>query len=169
MKRSILLAITAFLSLGCSSHQPPLKTVEKVDIQKYLGRWYEIARYEHSFEVGCRNVSANYTLLDDGKIAVLNSCTKEDKEPSEAHGKAYATDDSNARLKVSFFWPFYGDYWVLMLDEAYQYALIGEPSREYLWILSRDKSLDDETRAKILARLPEFGYDAEQLIWTVQE
>lgn len=169
MKRAILLSIIALLTLGCSSHQPTLKTVEKVDVERYMGKWYEIARYEHSFEVGCRNVSANYTLSEDGKIDVLNSCTKEDEGPSEAQGKAYATDDTNARLKVTFFWPFYGDYWVLMLDEEYQYALIGEPSREYLWILSRTKELDEGSRAKILESLPGFGYTADDLIWTVQE
>lgn len=169
MKKVTLLAIIASLFLGCSSHQPPLQTVKKVDVARYMGQWYEIARYDHSFEVGCRDVSAEYTLLEDGRIDVRNLCKRVDEGISEAHGKAYAVDESNARLKVTFFWPFYGDYWILMLDDAYQYALVGAPSREYLWILSRTKRIDEKTKEEILLKLPGFGYGAERLIWTIQE
>ena len=168
--RTLLLSIMALFTLGgCSKNYPPLKTVNKVDIERYSGRWYEIARYDHAFERGCSNVTATYTLQEDGKIGVLNRCTTEEEGVKEADGVAYATDDSNSKLKVSFFRPFYGDYWILMLDEGYGYAVVGEPSREYLWILSRRPTLEPEIRADILAGLPELGYDSARLIWTEQE
>jgi apolipoprotein D and lipocalin family protein len=168
-KSTLLISIILFFA-SCANKYPPLKTVKKVDIDKYLGTWYEIARYEHFFEKGCKNVSANYTLRDDNKIKVVNSCQKIDtNEKKKAIGVAYATNESNSKLKVSFFRPFYGDYWILMLDKDYKYALIGEPSRKYLWILSRTKKLDKETLNKILDTLPTLGYTKDKLIWTIQE
>ena len=151
---------------GCSAHYPTLKTVEKVDINKYLGSWYEIARYEHSFEKGCSDVKATYSLnKDNDSINVLNECTKEGKQ-TVAKGVAYAKDESNSKLKVSFFRPFYGDYWILMLGDDYEYALIGEPSREYLWILARKSSINEKLKKKILNKLPKLGYTKDKLIWT---
>lgn len=166
MKKLLLLFTSLFL-IGCSNHHEPLPTVNKVDIDRYLGKWYEIARYEHSFEKGCSNVNATYTLRDDGKIKVENRCTKNGKI-DEAIGKAYATDETNSKLKVSFFGPFYGNYWILMLDDDYSYAVIGEPSREYLWILSRTSTLDQNVINKILKKLPTLGYSTDKLIWTEQ-
>ncbi len=163
----ILSILLSFLFLGCSQAHPPLKTVERVEIEKYLGVWYEIARYEHFFEKGCSDVNATYSLRDDGEIDVLNSCTKEG-EITTAKGVAYATDESNSKLKVSFFRPFYGDYQILMLGKNYEYAVIGEPSREYFWILSRSKKLDEQSTQKILSTMPSLGYDAKELIWTPQ-
>lgn len=168
MKR-IALALSFLLSLvGCSKQYEPLATVESVDLQKYLGKWYEIARYDHSFEKGCSNVNATYTFREDAKIKVLNQCLK-DNTISKAVGKAYAVDNTNAKLKISFFGPFYGDYQILMLDEDYTYAVIGEPSREYFWILSRTPTLDKEITNMILAKLPFLGYDKTKIIWTLQE
>jgi apolipoprotein D and lipocalin family protein len=132
-----------------------------------LGTWYEIARYEHRFEKGCSDVSATYTKRDDGKIDVLNRCMKADGL-SEAHGVAHAVNETNSKLKVTFFWPFYGDYWVIMLGDDYSYAVIGDPSREYLWILSRAKTLDSFTKDAILNKLPSLGYDVAPLVWTTQ-
>jgi apolipoprotein D and lipocalin family protein len=149
---------------ACSTPKAPLATVESVNINKYLGTWYEIARYEHFFEKGCSDISATYSLKENGEINVLNQCTKNAKL-SEAKGRAHAIDASNAKLKVSFFWPFYGNYWILMLGEAYEYAVIGEPTREYFWILSRSKTLDNETKELILSKLPSLGYEQEKLIW----
>ena len=170
MKNFFLLLLTAFLFLGCSSKNLPLKTVNKVDIQKYLGTWYEIARFEHRFEEGCKNVTANYSLKQNGDIKVVNSCTQiKTGEKTQATGVAYATDETNSKLKVSFFRPFYGDYWVLMLDEDYKYALVGSPNREYLWILSRTKTINEETKNKILAKLPALKFDASKFIWTIQD
>jgi len=160
--------LMTLLFLGCSHNYAPLKTVDKVDVNAYLGTWYEIARYEHFFEKGCSNVSATYTLSEDEKINVLNRCEKEGKH-TDAKGIAYATDESYSKLKVSFFRPFYGDYQILLLGDNYEYAVVGEPSREYFWILSRTKKLD-ETRTKlILNAMPSLGYDASKLIWTTQE
>jgi apolipoprotein D and lipocalin family protein len=166
--RLFILSLLSLFFFGCSKHYAPLKTVEKVDLNAYLGTWYEIARYEHFFEKGCSDVSATYTLKDNGDINVLNQCTKVDGL-SKANGVAYATDATNAKLKVSFFRPFYGNYWILMLGDKYEYALVGEESREYLWILSRTKKLDDAVIKMILNKLPELGYTADILIWTTQE
>jgi apolipoprotein D and lipocalin family protein len=156
----------AFLFAGCSLKSPPLDTVAKVDINRYLGTWYEIARYEHSFEVGCDEVSATYSLRDDGDIKVLNKCTLQDGTKKEATGVAYATDTTNSKLKVSFFRPFYGNYWILMLADDYSYAVIGEPKREYFWILSREAKMDEQSLQKVLDAMPKLGYKQELLIWT---
>ena len=156
------------LFTGCTTHQAPLKTVEQVDVQKYMGTWYEIACYEQFFEKGCKDVNATYSIKNDGKIQVLNQCVKEDGKLTQAIGSAYAIDASNSKLKVTFFWPFYGNYWIVMLGSQYEYVVIGEPSREYFWILSRTKELDTSTRNKILSQMPSLGYDQSQLIWTKQ-
>ena len=164
--RLLIYLLLPLLFFGCSTKYPELKTVNKVDINKYLGSWYEIARYEHSFEKGCTNVKATYSLnKDNDYINVLNECTKEG-EKTVAKGVAYAKDESNSKLKVSFFRPFYGNYWILMLGDDYEYALIGEPSREYLWILARKSSINTTLKDKILNELPKLGYTKEKLIWT---
>ena len=168
-KTSVLICMV-LLFTACSSKNPPLQTVQKVDINRYLGTWYEIARYEHFFEKDCKNVSANYSMLDEQTIKVLNRCTNMlTNEKKEAIGRAYATDDTNSKLKVSFFRPFYGDYWVMILDENYDYVVVGTPSREYLWILSRKPILDEKIKNEILQKLPTLGFDASKLIWTIQE
>jgi apolipoprotein D and lipocalin family protein len=133
----------------------PLVTVPKVDISRYLGRWYEIASLPQRFQRDCFAVTADYSLREDGDIAVLNSCQKGavDGPLKTAKGKAWAVDSTNAKLKVQFFWPFRGDYWIIELGDNYEYAVVGNPSREYLWILSRtpamDASLYDELVSKI--------------------
>ena len=163
MKKIILVCIT-LLFIGCSNNYEPLPTVQKVELNRYLGTWYEIARYDQYFERGCSNISATYSLKDDGNIQVLNRCTKDGKL-NQANGVAYAVDESFSKLKVSFFRPFYGDYQILMLGEDYSYAVIGEPSREYFWILSRTKVLNEEMKQMILQKMPSLGYDESQLIW----
>lgn len=166
--KTLWVLLLSLLFIGCSDkHYAPLPTVQQVDLDRYLGTWYEIARYEHSFEKGCTDVSATYSLREDRKIKVENRCTKNGK-PDVAIGKAYATDETNSKLKVSFFGPFYGNYWIVMLDDAYSYAVIGEPSREYLWILARKPQLDQTTLNGILEKLPTLGYDTSKLIWTEQ-
>jgi apolipoprotein D and lipocalin family protein len=163
----ILLGFLGLFFVSCASH-PPLKTVQKIDPERYMGKWYEIARYEHSFEKGCSDVSATYSLKENNKIKVVNSCTKQDNSQSKAIGIAHSTDDSFSKLKVSFFRPFYGDYQILMIGESYEWAVIGEPSREYFWILSRTKTLDKDILQNILKEMPKLGYDKEKLIWTKQ-
>ena len=168
-KTSALICMV-LLFTACYSKNPPLQTVQKVDINRYLGTWYEIARYEHFFEKDCKNVSANYSMLDEQTIKVVNRCTNMlTNEKKEAIGRAYATDDTNSKLKVSFFRPFYGDYWVMILDENYDYVVVGTPSREYLWILARKPILDEKIKNEILQKLPTLGFDASKLIWTIQE
>jgi apolipoprotein D and lipocalin family protein len=170
MIRVLFLSLFFILFSGCSKNYAPLPTVESVELQKYKGTWYEIARYEHFFEKGCKNVTATYEIRDDGKIDVINKCTMiEDNEQKEANGVAYAVDHTNSKLKVSFFRPFYGDYWILELADDYSYALVGTPSREYLWILSRTKNIDQKTKEKLLSKLPELGFDPSKFIWTIQE
>jgi apolipoprotein D and lipocalin family protein len=161
----------ALLLAGCGGKHPYLPTVERVDLDRYLGTWYEIARYPAPFQEGCVATSATYSLRDDGKIRVLNRCLVErfDGELREAEGRAKIVDEAtNAKLKVTFFWPFYGDYWVLGLGPDYEWALIGEPSRKYLWILSRTRQMDPSVYADIVARLPALGYDPERLLVTPQ-
>lgn len=154
----------AFIFAGCASSHPPLQTVKKVDITKYLGTWHEIARYENFFEKGCEKPNATYSLNEDGTLKVENRCIKNGKNDL-ALGEAYATDSSFAKLRVSFFWPFYGDYQIIMLDEHYQYAVIGEPSRKYFWILARAKKLDQNNLDYVLSKMAVFGYDKNKLLW----
>ena len=164
------LAFTVILFTACSSKNPPLQTVQKVDLNKYLGTWYEIARYEHFFEKDCKNVSANYSMMDEETIKVINRCTKiQTNEKKEAMGRAYTIDKSNSKLKVSFFRPFYGDYWVLILDKNYDYVVVGTPSREYLWILARENKISDSIKNDILQKLSTLEFDSSTLIWTIQE
>lgn len=159
-----------FFLLGCSSQEPHLPTLPHVDLKQYKGTWYEIARFEHFFEKGCKNVSATYSLNEDGTIKVINRCQMiENNEKKEVQGVAYAIDQSNSKLKVSFFRPFYGDYWVLELGDDYSYALVGAPNREYLWILSRNKSIDQTTKQRLHNTIISLGFDMSRLIWTIQE
>ena len=164
-------AITLLLLAACGGQHPPLPTVDYVDLDRYLGTWYEIARYPAPFQEGCVATSATYSLREDGDIRVLNRCRVDtlDGELRVAEGRAKIVDEqSNAKLKVTFFWPFYGDYWVLALDEDYQWALVGEPSRQYLWILSRTRQMDAALFDSIVGRLPALGYDSEKLLITPQ-
>ena len=168
---SILLNMT-----GCTNMQRqtafPLPVVPYVDLNRYAGTWYEIARYPNSFQEGCVGSRATYTLRDDGKISVLNECydkTFHGKIRS-AKGKAWVIDkETNAKLKVSFFWPFSGDYWIIDLGKNYEYAVIGHPKRKYLWILSRTREMEGEVYNTILSRLQEKHYDTSRLIKTMQE
>ena len=143
----------------------PLETVAKVDLSRYVGRWYEIAKYPNWFERKCaRDVTATYAVRPDGKISVVNRCTKQDGEGTESSGWAKVVDEkTNAKLKVTFFWPFFGDYWILELGANYEYVVVGEPSRKYLWILSRTAKMDEAVYAGIAERLAAKGYDARKL------
>jgi apolipoprotein D and lipocalin family protein len=149
---------------------PALKTVSSVDLNRYAGTWYEIARYPAKFQKKCvRDVRATYTLRSDGKVEVLNQCVQADGKIKTAKGKAKIVDrTTNAKLKVTFFWPFYGDYWILELDPEYKYAVVGEPKRKYLWILSRSPEMDPAVYDGILERLKTIGYDPSKLMKTSQ-
>ena len=151
---------------------PPLEVVPFVDLSRYTGQWYEISRYPHRFQEGCVGSRATYTLRNDGKIAVLNECHEGSFSGKlrNAKGIAKVADTkSNAKLKVSFFWPFYGDYWIIDLGKDYEYAVVGHPDRTYLWILSRTKKMDETLYGEILGRLASKGYDITKLISPPQE
>lgn len=162
MKKIIFLCL-AFV-FGWSDE---LKTVAHVDLERYLGKWYEIARYDHRFERGCSEVEAIYTKRDDGMIGVLNRCfIKEDNRTKEAHGRAKVADETtNSKLKVTFFWPFYGNYWIIELAEDYRFVVVSEPKKEYFWILSRTPVMEQADLDGILERTNALGFDARKLIW----
>ena len=146
--------------------------VKEFDIERYLGTWYEIARYDHKFERGLVGVTANYSFRDDGKIKVLNSGFQKslNGKRSEAIGKARIPNpDEPAKLKVSFFLFFYADYFVIELDENYQWAAIGSSSDNYLWILSRTPQMDERQYNELLNKLANRGYNASKLIKIVQK
>ena len=151
---------------------PPLNTVPAVDLKRYLGTWYEIASYPQYFQRGCVASTATYTLRADGRIDVLNQCRDEsfDGRLRQAEGVAWIVDpsESEAKLKVRFFWPFAGDYWIIELDPDYAYAVIGHPSREYLWILSRTPTLQSDRYAHVLERIKAHGYTLDRLNRTPQ-
>lgn len=152
--------------VGNRSVPQPSKPVE---LQKYLGRWYEIARYEQSFQKGCEGVSADYSLRPDGGIDVVNRCRKPDGKTSEARGRAKVVDPkTGAKLKVSFFGPFYGDYWVLDHADDYSWSIVGEPSGRYLWILDRDATPPEAKVRELIERALSLGYDTSMLLRTRQ-
>lgn len=151
---------------------PELKTVEHVDVNRYMGTWFEIAKFPQRFQKGLVGVTATYTLLPNGKVRVINSGYKEDFNGKlrTAKGKAWVVDTvTNAKLKVSFFWPFTGDYWILELGKDYEYAVIGEESRNYLWILSRTPQMDKAVYDELLKRLQDKGFDISKLETTPQK
>jgi len=169
ISRLVLASAFVILLAGCieDGRYPPLSTPSRVDINRYLGLWYEIARIDHSFQKGCVASTAEYSLRPDGCIKVINECRKMslDGEISSIEGKAWITDkDSNAWLKVQFFWPFRGDYVIIDLDEkSYTYAVVGHPSRDYLWILSRTPRMEDGTYGMIMKKIAGHGYDVQRI------
>jgi apolipoprotein D and lipocalin family protein len=171
----LVLLAGAALALGaCATLQPgPVgnaavpQPAKPVDLNRYLGRWYELARYEAGFQRGCEAVTADYSLRDDGLIGVLNSCRQGaiDGPVKQAEARARIVEGSeNAKLKVSFFGPFYvGDYWVLDHADDYSWSIVGEPSGRYLWLLSREARPSAEMRAALNARVRALGYDLSLL------
>jgi apolipoprotein D and lipocalin family protein len=149
-----------------------MDVVEHVDLVRYAGKWYEIASFPQHFQRGCVATTATYTQREDGRIDVLNECRDGsfDGELRQAHGVAWIPHPSeiNTKLKVQFFWPFRGDYWIIELDSNYEYSVIGHPSREYLWILSRTPTMSPDRYARILERIEEHGYVLERLDRTPQ-
>lgn len=166
---SILILSLMISFVGCidEKQHPPLATVSRVDINRYLGLWYEIARIDHSFQKDCVASTAEYSLRPDGSIKVVNKCRKKDiqGELASVEGKAWVIDkDTNAWLKVQFFWPFRGDYVIIDLDgKDYSYAVVGHPSRDYLWVLSRVPQMDDGTYREILNKISQQGYDINRI------
>jgi len=131
-----------------------------------MGTWYEIARFDHSFEKGLKCVSANYTLREDGRVTVLNKGVKEDSNENKSAKGIAKIPDMNfpGILKVSFFRPFWGNYYIIDLDEDYKWVLVGEPSRKYLWVLSREKTMNKEIYSSLLKTAEENGFDISKLL-----
>ena len=157
--------------MGKPAPTKPLEVVPHVDLQRYLGTWHEIATIPQRFQRGCVGVTAEYLLGKNEDIQVLNTCLVEtlDGEVRRARGKARVVDRAtNAKLKVSFFWPFWGAYWIIGLDADYRWAIVGHPNRTYLWILSRSPQMDDKLYEELLAFIAEKGYDLTKIKKTLQ-
>jgi apolipoprotein D and lipocalin family protein len=167
--------VVAASALGCEKSRtaelnlPPPQVVSSVDIERYAGKWYEIARLANSFQEGCVNTTATYTVKSPGKVHVLNECDKPRESGSSKHksveGAAHVVKGSDgAKLDVTFLWPFKGNYWILELAPDYSYAAVGSPTRNNLWILSRSPTLKEEIYQSLLKRLQADGFETEKLI-----
>jgi len=158
--------------MACSTTAPEgMISVTPFEISRYQGRWYEIARLDHSFERGLSDVTANYRVQTDGSVEVINrGYNSKRNDWDQVTGRALFTGETNrASLKVSFFGPFYGGYYVVALDKQnYSWALVSGPSRDYFWILARDKQVPAETRGQLLAQAKALGIDIQKLIWVEQ-
>ena len=150
---------------SCNSSES-LDSVKPFNLNKYLGTWYEIARLPNSFEKGLSCVSATYSLKENGKIKVFNKGFKSSKnEYKEITGSARVLNDEYpSQLKVTFFWPFAGDYYVIDINEDYTIALVGDPSRKFLWILARDKKISDEDYQRLTQLAKSKGFETESLL-----
>jgi len=175
MKLSPALLIACMASACTASttsrlHLQQLKTVPSVDLSRYLGTWYEIANFPQRFQRGCTASTAAYTLRADGDIDVVNRCRMDTPDGPEkiARGRARVVDKStNAKLEVSFFRPFWGDYWIVDLGANYEFAVVGHPSRDYLWILAREPRLDPLVYDAIVSRLTAQGYETQRIVRTI--
>ncbi len=183
LKNFVLLAgfvISGFSLLGgveghamgrAPGHLPELKVVENFEVNRYLGLWYEIGSIPQSFQRGCTGTTAEYSLINARTVRVVNRCFQDslDGELREAHGKAKIPDPSvPSKLNVSFFWPFSGAYWVIELGENYEYSVVGHPSRDYLWVLSRTPQMDEGLYQEILERQAAKGYDISRVVKSIQ-
>jgi len=143
-----------------------LQTVPNVDLKKYSGKWYEIASYPQRFQKGCNCTTAEYTLTDKDYVIVENRCNKDSVSGKQSYikGKAFIEKNTgNAKLKVQFFWPFKGKYWIIDLADDYSYAVVSHPNRNYLWILSREPKMNEGVYSQIISRLKEKGFDLSRI------
>ena len=171
MKTRIVLALLAALGLACAQRGTPPRTVASVDLDRYLGTWYEIASFPSWFQRDCVATQATYSRRDDGQLGVANACREKtlDGPWKRIEGVAWPVAPGDfTKLKVQFFWPLRGDYWVLALDPEYRWALVGHPNRNYLWVLSRTRALDDAVYDGILKRASAAGYEVARLRKTPQ-
>jgi len=170
----LILAGIAFCLLAVSvssQDKPPLQTVPAVDLQKYMGTWYEIAAFPQKFQKGCHCTTAAYEMTDKGFVRVINTCRKDsaDGKVKTASGKAFVIKGTgNAKLRVQFFWPFRGDYWIIDLADDYSYAVVGAPDRDYLWILARTPQMNETLYREIVARCAAKSFDVTRLAFTDQ-
>lgn len=167
----LLLSLLLALPAGPLRAAPaaPLPTVPAVDLQRYAGAWYEIARLPNRFQRQCAADTQARYRLDGERVEVVNRCRSAKGEVEEARGHAKTVDGSgNAKLRVTFFWPFYGDYWVLDLDSDYRHVLIGEPDRDYAWVLSRTPQMDEALLQRLLDKAASLGFDKNAFLRTPQ-
>lgn len=164
--KSLVLFMTMLLA-GCTAVPPTVEPVQSFQLDRYLGRWHEIARLDHSFERGLTKVTADYSLRADGGVKVVNRGYAANKQKwKEAEGKAYFVGrPDQGHLKVSFFGPFYGSYVIAELDKDYQYSLVTGPNTSYFWILARTPTLDDEVKQRLIAKAAALGVDTRKLIF----
>lgn len=168
----VLLLFPALQALSSAAgSNDELRVVSHVDLDRYMGKWYEIARLPNRFQKDCAAaVMATYTLLPDGKVSVLNECLQASGKSKSAKGKAKVADKTtSAKLRVTFFWPFYGDYWILDLGPDYEYAVVGEPKRKYCWILSRNPQIEESLYKDLITRIAKQGYDTSRFVQTRAE
>lgn len=169
MKRSLapILCAVTFLGAGCAGPHTPLPTVETVDLDRYAGRWYEIARLPNRFQARCvSDTRATYARKGE-RFSVLNECRTEADSLDSARGIARVVEGSgNGKLRVSFFRPFHGDYWILALDPDYRWVLVGEPARRYAWILARTTRLDPDILEALFTRAAALGFDRSAFLAT---
>lgn len=164
MKKGNLILLSVVFLFSCGSKEE-LSTVSEVDLEKYAGTWYEISKLPNTFEKGLECVSATYSIKENGKINVLNQGYKTKNGTwKDISGTASVPDPAYpGRLKVTFFWPFSGDYYIIALADDYSYALVGDPSRKYLWILSKNKEMDEDVYSSLVAIAKEKGFNIDQL------
>jgi apolipoprotein D and lipocalin family protein len=171
MKSTVLLPILIFGVYACTTVPKHVTPVKSFDKERYLGKWYEIARFDFRFERNLNNTTAEYTLQENGKIKVKNSGFDTTKQAwSEVTGKAkFVGDETVAMLKVSFFGPFYAGYNVIAIDDNYQYALVAGKNLDYLWILSRTTTIPDDIKAKYIEMAKNYGFDTSRFIWVAHD
>lgn len=168
---SAAVLVATVIAVRRASAGSPVPTVAHVDLKRYQGQWFEVARLPLRWEAKCASdVTATYTLRPNGTVDVLNQCRRADGSMTQSHGtaKLAAKDGSNSKLKVTFFRPFYGDYWILDLDPDYRWALVGTPNRKNLWVLSRTPTLERATMDRLLQRAKELGFVTTRMIYTKQ-
>jgi apolipoprotein D and lipocalin family protein len=171
MKKSLIIIFTVMFFNSAYSQKPP-SVVTSVDLNRYKGKWYEIARLPNYFERKLKCTTATYTIRDDGRINVVNggNYISDPKKTTSANGLAWIPDkNSPGKLKVQFFWPFSGDYWIMYLDKEYSYVLVGDPALKYLWILAREKKMDEPTYKMLLQKAVDNGYDVKTIIRVEQD
>ncbi|GAA0289822.1 lipocalin family protein [Psychrosphaera haliotis] len=164
----IITVLAVSVIAGCLGMPEKVKPINQFELPKYLGKWYEVARLDHSFERGLSQVTAEYQLKEGGGVKVINrGFSDEENEWSEALGKAYfVEDESTGYLKVSFFGPFYGSYVIFEMDqENYQYAFVSGPDTDFLWLLSRTPDISDELRNQFITSAQDKGFDTSKLIF----
>jgi apolipoprotein D and lipocalin family protein len=167
------IALLFFLgfAVACAQRGVPPRTVERLELERYLGTWYEIASFPSWFQRNCVATQATYSRTDDGRVRVENACREKtfSGDWNGIEGVAWPAEPGDfTRLKVQFFWPMRGDYWVLALDPDYRWALVGHPNREYLWVLSRTRAIEEPRYAEIVALAQSQGYDVTKLRRTLQ-